>query len=119
MEWKKRMKAEALELKPKTETPASSRESDLFTAEIGHEVPSLDLHGMRPDEAESEIESFLNHTFVQGEKAVRIVHGKGTGILRQLLHKHLKGHPLVEKFRDSNVQLGGATVVALHSKDGK
>lgn len=118
-EWKKAMKEEAAKPKPKEESPASLRESDLFAAEMGHEVSSLDLHGMRSDEAESEIESFLNHAFAQGEKAVCIVHGKGTGTLRQLLHKHLLGHPLVERFRDSNVRLGGATVIALHSKDTK
>lgn len=113
-EWKKVMKEAP---KPKLETSASSRESDLFTAEISHEVPSLDLHGMRPNEAESQVESFLNHAFIEGAKSVRIVHGKGTGTLRHLLHEHLNGHPLVAAFRDSNVQLGGATVVALHSKD--
>lgn len=98
---------------------ASPFEADLFAAEISHEVPSLDLHGMRPSEAESQVESFLNHAFIEGTKSVRIVHGKGTGILRQTLHTYLKGHPLVAQFRDSNVQLGGATVVALHSKDVK
>lgn len=111
-EWKLKAKAER-----KAET--SPLEVEMFTAEMSRETPQLDLHGMRPDEADTRIDWFLDRSFAAGEKAVRIIHGKGMGILRQNLHEQLKKHPLVAAFRDSQQQMGGATIVALHARKAK
>lgn len=94
--------------------------ADLLAAEIGAHVPQTDLHGMREDEAVSEVERFINAQFAAGAKAARIVHGKGMGFLRKATHRVLVDYQqkgLVAAFRDSQHALGGVTVFALHSRE--
>jgi DNA mismatch repair protein MutS2 len=78
-------------------------------------VPELDLHALTVDEALPMIHEYLNDACMAGVKEVRIVHGKGTGILRQAVVRELKRHPLVKSFRTGNRYEGstGATVVEL------
>jgi DNA mismatch repair protein MutS2 len=75
--------------------------------------PELDLHAMTVDEALPLVQEYLNDAFMAGLKEVRIVHGKGTGTLRQAVMRELKGHPLVKRFRTGDRFEGstGATVV--------
>jgi DNA mismatch repair protein MutS2 len=75
----------------------------------------IDLHGLIADEALFKVDRFLNDAFVAGMLQVRVVHGKGTGTLRQAVREMLKNHPLVESFRAGDVYEGGggATVVEL------
>ncbi len=77
-------------------------------------MAEADLHGLRWDEARAASEALVQRAFMRGERAVRIVHGKGEGRLRDELHRWLKGHPLVAGFRDASA--GGATVAALHHR---
>ncbi|MGA9049210.1 MAG: Smr/MutS family protein [Dehalococcoidia bacterium] len=73
----------------------------------------LDLHAMTVDEALPLLQDYLNDAFMAGLKEVRIVHGKGTGTLRQAVMRELKKHPLVRSFRIGGRFEGstGATVV--------
>jgi DNA mismatch repair protein MutS2 len=75
--------------------------------------PELDLHAMTVDEAIPLVQEYLNDAFMAGLKEVRVVHGKGTGILRQAVMRELKKHPLVKAFRGGGRFEGstGATVV--------
>ena len=75
--------------------------------------PELDLHAMTVDEAIPLVQEYLNDAFMAGLKEVRVVHGKGTGILRQAVMRELKKHPLVKSFRSGGRFEGstGATVV--------
>jgi DNA mismatch repair protein MutS2 len=75
----------------------------------------LDLHAMTVDEAMPLVQEYLNDAYMAGLKEVRIVHGKGTGTLRQAVMRELKGHPLVRSFRPGDRFEGstGATVVQL------
>ncbi|MGA2157694.1 MAG: Smr/MutS family protein [Dehalococcoidia bacterium] len=75
----------------------------------------LDLHAMTVDEALPLLHDYLNDAFMAGLKEVRIVHGKGTGTLRQAVMRELKKHPLVKSFRIGGRFEGstGATVVYL------
>lgn len=77
--------------------------------------PELDLHAMTVDEAIPLVQVYLNDAFMAGLREVRIVHGKGTGVLRQAVARELKKHPLVKSFRSGGRFEGstGATVVAL------
>ena len=77
-------------------------------------MPEADLHGLRRDQAREAAETLVQRAFARGERAVRIVHGKGEGRLRDDLHAWLDGHPLVMAFRDSGS--GGTTLVALHRR---
>ena len=73
----------------------------------------LDLRGKRADEIEPRLDLYLNDAFVSGLQQVRIIHGFGTGTVRQLVHEFLRRHPLVESFRVGHEGESGVTVVKL------
>lgn len=75
----------------------------------------IDIRGMRGDEALQTVTYFIDDAIQVGAQRVRILHGTGTGILRQLVRQYLATVPGVRNFHDEHVQLGGAgiTVVEL------
>lgn len=75
----------------------------------------LDVRGMRADEALNQVQYFIDDAILVGAGQVRILHGKGNGILRQLIRQYLASIPNVKSYRDEHVQFGGAgiTVVEL------
>lgn len=77
--------------------------------------PDIDLRGMRGDEALQRVISFLDEAIMLGYRNIRILHGTGTGALRQLIRQYLSTNPVVATYTDEQVQLGGAgiTVVQL------
>lgn len=77
--------------------------------------PDIDLRGMRGDEALQKVITFLDEAVMLNYKEVRILHGTGTGALRQIIRQYLSTNPLVASYADEKVQLGGAgiTVVQL------
>ena len=80
------------------------------------DVPEeLMLIGKTTDEGRDLVEKYLDDAFLAGRRTVRLVHGKGTGVLRKAVHELLAVHPLVESFRPGNPNEGGggATVVDL------
>jgi len=71
-------------------------------------VPTeLNLLGKRVDEALEAVEKFLDDALLAGHKVVRIVHGKGTGKLRQAVHDYLRSHPQVRAFELAPLHEGG------------
>ncbi len=90
----------------------------IFAAELG-DAPEIDLHGMDVPLAVSQLDQYINHEFVAGSEAVKIIHGRGTGKLRDAIHAYLKKQTeLVAAFRDSRSpgQQGGVTIAALHRR---
>ena len=79
----------------------------------------LKLIGLRVDEALDLLEQFLDRASLGGQREVRVIHGLGTGRLRDAVREHLARHPLVEGFRAGEAHEGrdGATVVTLRSED--
>lgn len=75
----------------------------------------IDVRGMRGDEAINAVTYFIDDAILVGMTQVRILHGTGNGILRQLIRQYLSTLPHVSSFRDEHVQFGGAgiTVVQL------
>lgn len=67
------------------------------------------------DEALFRLDRYLNDAFLAGLPTVRVIHGKGTGTLRQAVREELKSHPLVKSFRRARLEEGGdgATIVEL------
>ncbi len=83
----------------------------------GDEERELKLIGMRVAEALDLLDTFLSHASLNGVSEVRIIHGLGSGKLRQSVREHLAHHQLVEAFRPGNAHEGrdGATVATLRS----
>ena len=75
----------------------------------------IDVRGMRGDEALNAVMYFIDDAILVGMSRVRILHGTGTGALRQIIRQYLASVPNVKSFRDEHVQFGGAgiTVVEL------
>ena len=81
-----------------------------------HFKQEIDVRGMRADEALQAVTYFIDDAIQVGCSRVRILHGTGTGVLRQVIRQYLKTVPGVAHFQDEHVQLGGAgiTVVELN-----
>jgi DNA-nicking Smr family endonuclease len=75
----------------------------------------LDLHTFRPKDVHNLLDDYLSECIENGIYSVRIIHGKGHGILKERVHKILKRHSLVESFKDAPPEAGswGATIVEL------
>ena len=82
---------------------------------------TLDLHTFRPSEAGEVVDAFLEESRAQGRREVRIIHGKGIGTLREIVHARLRRSAHVIAFRLGNESSGswGATLVALKPFDKK
>ena len=75
----------------------------------------IDVRGMRGDEALQAVTYFIDDALLVGAAKVRILHGTGSGILRELIRQYLRTVPAVRSAHDEHVQFGGAgiTVVEL------
>ena len=73
----------------------------------------LDVRGMRGDEAINAVTYFIDDAILVGMSRVRILHGTGTGILRQLIRQYLATVPNVSHYRDEHVQFGGAGITVV------
>ena len=76
----------------------------------------IDIRGQRLDEALMTVSKFIDDATLVGASKVRILHGKGTGVLKEEIRKWLKTNPAVASCQDEDVRLGGAgiTVVELN-----
>ncbi len=98
--------------------PATQAEVTAFRVKKMFSVPTeLNLLGKRVDEAIEMAEKFLDDALLAGHKVVRIVHGKGTGKLRQAIHDYLRNHSQVRSFELAPIHEGGegVTIVYLQS----
>lgn len=78
----------------------------------------LDLHPFRPGDIPSVVEEYLQQCKEAGLSEIRLIHGKGKGVQRNLIRSLLSQHPDVLSFRDAQLESGGwgATIVVLKSK---
>jgi DNA mismatch repair protein MutS2 len=78
-----------------------------INARLANFSSSIDIRGMRGEEALKEIDRWLDNALLFGASNLRILHGKGDGILRKLVREHLKRTPFVLNFKDEHVEFGG------------
>jgi len=73
-------------------------------------IDELHLRHLTVDEALLKLDKYLNDAFMAGLYQVRVIHGKGTGTLRQVIREKLAEHPLVKSYRPGGYGEGGAGV---------
>jgi DNA mismatch repair protein MutS2 len=104
-----------------SDSPVQAARARGITVSLQNESSGLNMPaeinviGRTVDEATSEVEKFVDRAFLAGMPRVRIVHGRGMGILRKALRQYLQKHPHVESVTEppTNEGGGGATVVEL------
>lgn len=115
-----KMRADRLERaeKPKREEPKTYASVGRQTRETIDNrklnfKQDLDVRGMRGDEAITAVTYFIDDAILVGMARVRILHGTGTGVLRQLIRQYLASIPNVTSYRDEHVQFGGAGITVV------
>ena len=78
----------------------------------------LDLRGQRADDALDQLDRYLDAAYLAGLPFVRIIHGKGTGKLRQAVREVLGAHPHIRSFEPGGVNEGGDGVTVAKLKTG-
>lgn len=81
------------------------------------ESTSLNIIGLRVDEALPLVDRLLDQAVLHGCRQVDIIHGIGTGRLQEAVHQHLRRHPLVQKFHPAPPQQGGRGLTIVELKD--
>ncbi|MEQ9440264.1 MAG: endonuclease MutS2 [Cyclobacteriaceae bacterium] len=71
---------------------------------------SLDIRGNRVEEVIPKLEAWVDEASMFGSSELRIVHGKGNGILREVVRNYLREHPSVSSFQEEHIERGGAGV---------
>jgi len=79
--------------------------------------PDVDLRGKRADEAMEMMVDFIDEAIMVGARELRILHGKGNGILRQLIREYLHTVDLVEWYGDEHVERGGAGITLVRMEN--
>jgi dsDNA-specific endonuclease/ATPase MutS2 len=95
-----------------------SVEDDDFDPDAVIEVPitdALDLHAFAPRDVADVVASYLDEASARGFHEVRVIHGKGVGVQREIVHGVLRRHAAVESFVLADERRGGwgATIVTL------
>jgi len=84
------------------------------------EIPiedAIDLHAFTPRDVASVVEEYLHAAAARGFREVRLIHGRGIGVQREIVRGVLARHPAVETFTDAPPERGGwgATLVRLRA----
>jgi DNA mismatch repair protein MutS2 len=111
-----RLRVPREQLRPAPRVGAPIRSTRTVVQGAAGNVPlQLDLRGARAEEALAELDRYLNNAAVAGYDRVRVIHGKGTGALRNAVRETLATHPLVREQAPAPQSEGGdgATIVTL------
>ncbi|MDL2306100.1 Smr/MutS family protein [Bacteroides sp. OttesenSCG-928-D19] len=101
---------------PQKSTFVSSQTHDSMYEKKLNFRQDLDVRGMRGDEALQAVTYFVDDAILVGMDRVRILHGTGTGILRNLIRQYLQSVPGVKHAADEHVQFGGAGITVVDLK---
>jgi DNA mismatch repair protein MutS2 len=92
----------------------------LISSDLGEKLKhfdsTLDLRGKRAEEALNLLNHFLDQAILLGKQEIRILHGKGDGILRDVIRNHLSHISYINHIRDEDIEKGGAGVSIVELK---
>ena len=75
--------------------------------------PEIDIRGVRGEEAINQVRDLIDNALIVQHRNLRILHGKGNGILRQLVRQYLATVDVVKSFRDEHVEMGGSGITVV------
>ncbi len=81
------------------------------------ETLRLDIRGKKPEEIEHKLLNYLDNAYASNLERVEILHGKGTGVLKQFVKNTLENHPKVKKFYFADIESGGDGVTVVEFED--
>ena len=85
--------------KPSTEIKKTRRVTGMQSRATRQVSGEIDMRGMACDEAILELDRYIDNAVVSGLETIRIIHGKGTGVLRKGVQTHLRNHKAIKSFR--------------------
>ncbi len=77
---------------------------------------TLDLRGVRAEEAVGKLQKYIDEALLLSAKELKILHGKGSGILRDVIRQQLRAMPEVQHFADEHVERGGSGITIVRLK---
>ena len=95
-----------------TTQPAMLFNNDLNQRKIRFN-PEIDIRGVRGEEAINQVRDLIDNALIVQYRNLRILHGKGNGILRHLIREYLATVDVVKSFRDEHVELGGSGITVV------
>jgi DNA mismatch repair protein MutS2 len=106
----------SLEFRSRPQRDAAHEEVVVRRPQVESPGVELDLRGRRAEEVESLLGKYLDDAYLAGLPWVNIIHGKGMGVLKEVVRQFLAGYPLVSSFRPGALAEGGegVTVAQLH-----
>ncbi len=111
-----RLQGTAKQKIPGTKTAGGARFASIYddmNEKRAHFNPTLDLRGHRAEEAIDMLHKFIDEAMLLSENEVRILHGKGYGILMQVINQELHSMHEVRTYRPEKLELGGAGVTVV------
>jgi len=102
------------ELRKSFKSGQTYREADPATRERKLNFkPEIDIRGVRGEEAIRQVQDLIDNALMVQHRNLRILHGKGNGILRQLVRQYLATVDIVKSFRDEHVDMGGSGITVV------
>ena len=101
---------------PSTEVKKTRKVTGMMSRANRQVSGEIDIRGMASDEAILELDKYIDNALVSGLETIRIIHGKGTGVLRSSVQTHLRSHKAVKSFRLGTFGEGenGVTIAELN-----
>ena len=102
------------ELKKSLKANQVNRENDSGIVQRNINFKSeIDIRGVRGEEAINQVQELIDNALIVQYRNLRILHGKGNGILRQLVRQYLATVDVVKSFRDEHVEFGGSGITVV------
>jgi DNA mismatch repair protein MutS2 len=100
----------------KSSVPKEIRKSYSQTNDMASFSPEIDVRGMRTEDALSNIERLFDRAIMMGFGNLKIIHGKGDGILRKMIRQYLKKYDQVDRMEDEHADRGGDGITYVYLK---
>lgn len=108
--------AKVEKLQGKEKKKAAKRISAVSTGDASDFSPEIDMRGMRTDDAMHQLELVLDRAVMIGYPSLKIVHGKGDGILRKFVREYLRKYSHISHFEDEHADRGGDGITYAYIK---